>query len=115
MTANDTRSYPGYLNKLVDKYNDIYHHSIGIKILMLTILFWLKKLNRVKKLLNLKLVIESALLFLAKVTLKIDQEKYLFFMCWKVIHGRINNSKNEKKVLWNWLTFELVWIIWKRK
>ena len=50
MTANDTRSYPGYLNKLVDKYNDIYHHSIGIKILMLTILFWLKKLNRVKKL-----------------------------------------------------------------
>ena len=50
MTANDTRSYPGYLNKLVDKYSDIYHHSIGIKILMLTILFWLKKLNRVKKL-----------------------------------------------------------------
>ena len=29
MTANDSKSYPGYLNKLVDEYNNTYHCSIG--------------------------------------------------------------------------------------
>ena len=29
MTANDSKSYLGYLNKLVDQYNNTYHHSIG--------------------------------------------------------------------------------------
>ena len=29
MTANNKNSYLGYLNKLVDEYNNIYHHSIG--------------------------------------------------------------------------------------
>ena len=31
MTANESKSYPGYLNKLVDEYNNIYHCSIGKK------------------------------------------------------------------------------------
>ena len=31
MTANDSKSYPSYLNKLVDQYNKNYHHSIGKK------------------------------------------------------------------------------------
>ena len=30
-TANDSKSYFGYLNKLVDKYNNSYHCSIGKK------------------------------------------------------------------------------------
>ena len=29
MTANDSKSYHGYLNKLVDEYNNTYHCSIG--------------------------------------------------------------------------------------
>ena len=29
MTANDNKSYLGYANKLVDEYNNTYHHSIG--------------------------------------------------------------------------------------
>ena len=29
MTANDSKSYHGYLNKLVNKYNNTYHRSIG--------------------------------------------------------------------------------------
>ena len=29
MTANDSKSYFGYLNKLVDQYNNTYHCSIG--------------------------------------------------------------------------------------
>ena len=41
MTVNDSKSYLGYLNKLVDQYNKTYHHSINEKLLiiMLIILF----------------------------------------------------------------------------
>ena len=28
MKANGSKSYLGYLNRLVDQYNKIYHHSI---------------------------------------------------------------------------------------
>ena len=38
MTANDTKSYLSYLNKLVDQYNNTYHHSINKKLLMLIVL-----------------------------------------------------------------------------
>ena len=31
MAANDRKSYLGYLNKLVDEYNNTYHRSIGKK------------------------------------------------------------------------------------
>ena len=31
MTANDSKSYLGYLNKLVDEYNNTHHNSIGTK------------------------------------------------------------------------------------
>ena len=31
MTANDSKSYLPYLNKLVDPYNDTYHHYINKK------------------------------------------------------------------------------------
>ena len=29
MTANESKSYLGYLNRLVDLYKNTYHHSIG--------------------------------------------------------------------------------------
>ena len=31
MTANDSKSYLSHLNKLVDQYNNTYHHSINKK------------------------------------------------------------------------------------
>ena len=31
MTANDSKSYLSYLNKLVDQSNNTYHHSISKK------------------------------------------------------------------------------------
>ena len=31
MTANDSKSYLAYLNKLIDKYNNNYHRIIGKK------------------------------------------------------------------------------------
>ena len=43
--ANNSKSYLPYLNKLVDQYNNIYHHSINKNLLMLTILLQQKKLR----------------------------------------------------------------------
>ena len=37
MTANDSKSYLPYLNKLVDQYNNTYHHSVNKNLLMLII------------------------------------------------------------------------------
>ena len=31
MTANDSKSYLPYVNKLVDQYSNTYHHSIDEK------------------------------------------------------------------------------------
>ena len=31
MTANNSKNYLPYLNKLVDQYNNTYHHSINKK------------------------------------------------------------------------------------
>ena len=31
MTANNSKSYLSYLNKLADQYNNTYHHSINKK------------------------------------------------------------------------------------
>ena len=31
MTANNNKSYFPYLNKLVDQYNNTYHHSVNKK------------------------------------------------------------------------------------
>ena len=43
MTTDNKNSYLDYLNKLVDKYHNTYHHSTDKKaLLMLIILIWLK-------------------------------------------------------------------------
>ena len=39
MTANNSKSYLPYFNKLVDQYNNTYHYSINKNLLMLIILF----------------------------------------------------------------------------
>ena len=39
LTANESKSYLSYLNKLVDQFNNTYHHSIVKKLIMLIILF----------------------------------------------------------------------------
>ena len=82
MTANDSKSYLSYSNELIVKYNKSYHRSIGKKPIDLdnsALTLWSK--NRVIKLLNLKLAIESGLLStrmsLANVTPKIGQARYL--------------------------------------
>ena len=69
-----------YLNKLVDKYSNIYHYSISnADSSALT-----EKMRPILKLLSLNLMIDSELqsirIFLIKVTLKIGQEKYLLLI-----------------------------------
>ena len=79
LTANDNKFYIEYLNKLVDEYNNSYHCPIVKKSIDADYFALTEKMNRLIKLLNLELVIETELLsiriFLAKVTPKIGQVK----------------------------------------
>ena len=61
ITVNNNKSYLSYLNKLVDQYNNTYHHSVGEKHVNAGYSALTKKLKRIMKLLNLKLMIESEL------------------------------------------------------
>ena len=61
ITVNNNKSYLSYLNKLVDQYNNNYHHSVGKKHVNAGYSALTEKLKRIMKLLNLKLMIESEL------------------------------------------------------
>ena len=92
MTANDNKSYLPYLNKLVDQYNNTYHHSINKKLINAD---YSALTEKIIKLLNLKLMIRLELLgiriYLVKVTLNIGQEKYfLLILFLKLALGLIN-------------------------
>ena len=92
MTANDNKSYLPYLNKLVDQYNNTYHHSINKKPINAD---YSALTEKIIKLLNLKLMIRLELLgiriYLVKVTLNIGQEKYfLLILFLKLALGLIN-------------------------
>ena len=84
VTANDSKSCLSYLNKSVEQYNNIYHHSINKKPINADYSALTEKIRSILKLLNLKLIIELELLiiktFLVKVTLKIGQQKYLLLI-----------------------------------
>ena len=54
-TANDSKFYLPYLNKLVDEYNKTYHHSIDKKPINAS----LKNLRQILKLLNLRVKINN--------------------------------------------------------
>ena len=62
MVANDNKSYLPYLNKLVDQFNNTYHHSINKNSINADYSALTEKLKRIIKLLNLKLMIELELL-----------------------------------------------------
>ena len=47
MTANDSKSYLGYLNRLVNEYNKCYHRSIGKKPIEADYSALTKKLRRI--------------------------------------------------------------------
>ena len=73
------------MNKLVDQYNNNYHHFINKKPINADYsALTEKKMKRILKLLSLKFMIESELLsigiFLVKVTLKIGEDKYFLLL-----------------------------------
>ena len=84
LTANFSKSYLSYLNKLIDQYNNTFHHYINKKAINADYFALNKKIERILKPLNLKLKIESKFLsiriILVKVTLEIGQEKYLLLI-----------------------------------
>ena len=78
MTANDSKSYVPYLNKLVDQYNNTYHHSINKKPINADYSALNEKIENNLKSPKLMTELErlSIRIFLVKVTLKIGLEKY---------------------------------------
>ena len=92
MTANDSKVYLGYLNKLADQYQKAYHRSIDKR----AIDPYYSALNEEIETspLSSKLKLEWQILdygttriFLAKRTPKIDQEKCcLLILCLKLIN-----------------------------
>ena len=104
MEANDSKSYLIYLNKLLDKYNNTYHSSIGSKSINADYSKnW--KLRPILKVLSLKSMIQSELLSIrivsVKDALKIGHEKYLLsILFWKLILGFIKiKSLNREKTI----------------
>ena len=73
MTANNSKSYLGYFNKLVDKYNNMYHRSIDKKPIHADYYVLTEEIETNSKVLKLL----SIRICLAKITPKIGQKKYL--------------------------------------
>ena len=62
VTANDSKSYIGHMNKLVDECNNTDHRSVHKIPIDADYSVWLKNLRQILKDLNSKLVTESGLL-----------------------------------------------------
>ena len=81
MTANNDESYLAHLNKLVDQYNNIYHHSINKKPINADYSALIEKIETNLKApkfnVNGMVRITKYENILVKVILKIGQEKYL--------------------------------------
>ena len=110
MTAKDSKFYISYLNKLVDQYNNTYHHYTGKKPIDAHYSALTEKLRRILKLLNLKSMIWWEVLsittFVVKITMKIDQQKYLLLtLCWKTILGciKLKIYDNLFKIIWRFM------------
>ena len=81
MTANNDESYLAHLNKLVDQYNNIYHHSINKKPINADYSALIEKIetNLKAPMFNVNDMVRITKYenILVKVILKIGQEKYL--------------------------------------
>ena len=81
MTADDSKPYISYLDKLVDQYNNTYHHSISKKAINVDYLTFAEKIETnptaSKFKVNDRVRIIKYKNILVKDTLIIGQEKYL--------------------------------------
>ena len=97
MKTNDRKSYLSYLNKLVDKYNDTYDHSISKKPFDADYSALTEKIETNHKApkfkVNDRVRITKYKNIFVKVTLNIGQEKYLLLiLSWKLILGHIKSK-----------------------
>ena len=90
MTDNDSKVYLPYFNELVDQYNNNYHHSVNKKLIDADYSALTEIIETNPKACKLESELLSMKIFLAKITLKIGQEKYLLLILfWKLIFGLI--------------------------
>ena len=90
MIATDCKCYLSYLNKLVDEYNNTYHHSISRKSIDTDYSAFIKKLKGILELLSLKLVIKAELLSKKFSLSKSYTKNWLkLILFWKLLLGRI--------------------------
>ena len=94
MTANGRKSYLSYLNKLVDEYNNTYHHFTKKKPINADYSALAENIETNPKAtefkVNDRMRITEYKNILVKVTLKNGQEKYLLsILFWKLILGHI--------------------------
>ena len=84
MTANNSKSYLSYLNKLVDQYNNTYLHSVNKEPSNADYSALTEKIERNPKVpkfkVHDKVRILSRRILLLEDTLKIGQEKYLLLI-----------------------------------
>ena len=91
MTANDSKSYLSYLNKLVDQYSNTYHHTVNKRPINDDYSAFTEKIETNLKAnekfkVNDRVRITKYKNILVKVTLKIRQEIYLLLILfWKLI------------------------------
>ena len=104
MTANDSKSYLTYLNKLVDQYNNTYHYFVGKKssnsdysVLTRTIetnpkahKFKVNDSVRITKYKNI---------FSKGYTENWSREILLLILCWKLILGLKIKDLNGEKII----------------
>ena len=102
MTANNSKSYLSYLNKLVDQYNNTYLHSVNKEPTNADYSALTEKIERNPKVpkfkVHDKVRILSRRILLLEDTLKIGQEKYLLLIL-KIIILKTNPWTNETKDL----------------
>ena len=80
MTDNDSKVYLPYFNELVDQYNNNYHHSVNKKLIDADYSALTEIIETNPKACQLESELLSMKIFLAKITLKIGQEKYLLLI-----------------------------------
>ena len=109
MTANDNKSYFGYLNKLVHEYNS-YSRSTGknpadadyfalnenIETNLKSPKFKVGDRVRITKYKNI---------FSKGYTENCKKSMWLI-LCWKLIHGHMISKKNNRKLLWKRIVVE---------
>ena len=98
MTANNSKSYLPYLNKLVDQYNNTYRHSINKKPIYAHYSASTENIESNPKVLKFKVNdrvrITKYKNILVKIVLKIGQEKYLL----SILFCKLNLELIELKI-----------------